>query len=69
MHSSLELFPWNAVHIQKNVQVAKLSTKAVMNGSNYIQVAESIAILIKSEPCEIFGTNTRESLRKTLPKC
>lgn len=31
-----------------------------MNGSNYIQVAESVAILIKSDPCEFFGRSTRE---------
>lgn len=38
------------------LQVAKLSANAIMNGSNYIQVAESSsAFLIKSDPCERFN--------------
>lgn len=66
--SSPEPFPWAAGHPLKNAQVAKLSAKALMNGSNYIQVAEPTAILIKSGPGKLFGSNTRESLRKILPK-
>lgn len=61
-------FPWAAGHTLKNAQVAKLSAKALMNGSNYIQVAEPTAILIKSGPGKLFGRETRESLMKTLPK-
>lgn len=63
-----EPFPWAAGHTLKNAQVAKLSAKALMNGSNYIQVAEPTAILIKSGPGKLFGRNTRESLMKMLPK-
>lgn len=66
--SSPEPFPWAAGHTLKNAQVAKLSAKALMNGSNYIQVAEPTAILIKSGPGKLFGRNTRESLMKILPK-
>lgn len=61
-------FPWAAGHTLKNAQVAKLSEKALMNGSNYIQVAEPTAILIKSGPGKLFGRKTRESLMKILPK-
>lgn len=66
--SAAEPFPWAAGHTLKNAQVAKLSAKALMNGSNYIQVAEPTAILIKSGPGKLFGRNTRESLMKILPK-
>ena len=66
--SSPELFPWAAGILWKNAQVAKLSAKALMNGSNYIQVAEPTAILIKSGPGKLFGGNTWESLMKILPK-
>lgn len=66
--SSSQPFPWAAGHKLKNAQVAKLSAKALMNGSNYIQVAEPTAILIKSGPGKLFGKKTRESLVKILPK-
>lgn len=39
-----------------------------MNGSNYIQVAEPTAILIKSGPGKLSGRDSRESLMKILPK-
>lgn len=61
-------FPWAAGHTLTNAQVAKLSEKALMNGSNYIQVAEPTAVLIKSGPGKLFGRKTRESLVKILPK-
>lgn len=62
--SFFDLFPWNSFHIQKILQIVKLSANAVMNGSNYIQVAESISILIKSDHCKLFGRITRQSQRK-----